>query len=53
MRITPQHEQFGTPHKESRKLPAPADIVDLLSGVSITPGTMSRRSASFFEDDED
>jgi hypothetical protein len=52
MRITPQHEQYGTPHKESHKLPAPAEVVDLLGGVGITPGTMSRRTSSFFEGED-
>lgn len=42
MKITPQHEQYGLPHKEARKLPSPSDVADLLGGTRILPGMMRR-----------
>jgi len=45
MKVTPQSEQYGLPHREARELPPAKEVADLLRGAGITPGTMSRRDA--------
>ena len=42
MKITPQHEQFGLPHKEAAELPPESEVADLLKGHRISSGMNSR-----------
>jgi hypothetical protein len=52
MKITPQSEAYGLPHKEAAELPSASDFSDLLQGSGITPGYMSPRVAASEWDDE-